>query len=141
GIMAAAFAPLSRLAVGVRSEFHAFVRRLMIGLGAVLSLTAVATYLLAPFLLRTLYGDGFRDSVPVLQILVWSWVLFSMSRVLGDALVAIGKQVVVAKVVLATTVLGMAYYLILVPASGAQGAAWAFVLSNATAFVLAAPMA
>jgi O-antigen/teichoic acid export membrane protein len=138
GIMAASFAPLSRLAVGPPGEFHAFVRRMMFALAALLSVAALAAYLLAPFLLHTLYGAGFEDSTAVMQILVWAWVPFAVSRVLGDSLVALGKQAVVAKIILASTVLGSGYYVILIRSLGAQGAAWAFLASIGTVFVLSA---
>jgi O-antigen/teichoic acid export membrane protein len=141
GIMTATFAPLSRLAAGALPELQTFVRRMLMSLTSLLSISAIAAWLLAPFFLHTLYGDKFEASIPVMQILVWAWVPYSANRVLGDSMVALGKQATVAKIILASTALSIGLYIVLIRSYGAEGAALAFVLSIGILFALSAIVA
>jgi len=129
--LTASFPVLSRLAgTGDGADLARYFRSIVRASSALLTLAAAAGCLLAPFLIRTLYGDAFGPAVPVLQTLLWFAVPYGISRVTGDVLVARGGQGLVARVNLTSLILSVPLYLVLIPLASTSGAAWAFVLSS-----------
>jgi O-antigen/teichoic acid export membrane protein len=130
GVMTATFALLSKF-VSEKSdeEFRHLVKRTVQFVSALLICFSVGGALLAPLVLRTLFGAKFDAAIPVMQTLIWALVPFGVNRALGDALVARGEQGTVARIVLLNLVVGILLYLSLIPLLGLPGAAWAFYLS------------
>jgi O-antigen/teichoic acid export membrane protein len=103
----------------------------------VLSVVAAALVALtAPVLVPLLYGSGFRDAVPVLEILVCAMVLASLRQVLGDTLRGVGRPG-------RATISEVVSWLVAIAALGALfgpfqtvGAAVAAAASYAAAFAL-----
>jgi O-antigen/teichoic acid export membrane protein len=85
----------------------------------------------APTAISLLYGDRWSTSVAVLRILIWTLAPFALARAMGDALVALGRQAEVARIILATTAVTVPAYVFLIHQLGAVGAAWGFVFSAA----------
>jgi O-antigen/teichoic acid export membrane protein len=130
GVMTATFALLAKLAnAKAGDDFKHLVERTVQFVTALLMPLAVGGALLAPFVLRILYGPKFDAAIPVMQTLVWALVPFGVNRALGDALVARGEQKIVAVIVLTNVAVGALLYLALIPISGPTGAAWAFFFS------------
>lgn len=124
-VMATIFPRLSALHVESREGF----RTLFAGSAKYLGLFAIGTSavvaLIGPTFIRLLFGSKFDASVPVLEVLIWSLLPFSLMKLLGSALIASHNQVadlVINAVVLAINV---CLKLLLIPLFGPVGAAWA----------------
>jgi O-antigen/teichoic acid export membrane protein len=130
GVMTATFALLAKLAEEKTGDaFMHLVERTVQFVTALLLPLAVGGALLAPIILRILYGPKFDAAIPVMRILVWALVPFGVNRALGDALVARGEQKAVAWIVLTNVAVGALLYIALIPISGPVGTAWAFFYS------------
>lgn len=139
GIMSAVFSHFSNLAGGGDATALRQWVQMMLGLMVgVMTAGAAVMYFAAPSVLPFLFGKKFLPSVPVLQILIWMPVFFTGARVLGDSLVACGKQSTVAAVVWSALAASALLYSILIPRFRAEGAAWAFLLSSIVLFFLSA---
>jgi O-antigen/teichoic acid export membrane protein len=139
GVMTAVFPVLSRLAAqadpaALRNMID-LVLRLTV---AAMTALAATAYFLSPLALNLLFGRKFVAAIPVLKTLIWMPVFFTSSRVLGDALVACGKQASVGKIVIATLVVSPFLYVPLVHRFGPAGAAYALLLSAAVLLALSA---
>jgi O-antigen/teichoic acid export membrane protein len=130
GVMTATFALLAKFAEERSGDdFKHLVERTLQFVTALLMPLTVGGALLAPFILRILYGPKFNAAIPIMQILVWALVPFGVNRALGDALVARGEQNIVARIVLTNVAVGALLYLTFIPMAGPTGAAWAFFCS------------
>lgn len=120
------------------SEFRHLMARIakymvMIAIPLVVGATVVGSPLLA-----WLFGERFQTAAPILACLMWSLLLFGMTKLLGSGLIATDHQtadLVINVIVLALT-FGM--LLVFVPRYGALGAAYAMLGSVAAAVVLRA---
>jgi O-antigen/teichoic acid export membrane protein len=94
---------------------------------------AVSVTLAAPWLVGLLYGSAFADSATILQIHVWGGVFIAMRAAFSKWLIA--ERLLMFSVVSqgAGAVVNIALNLVLIPAFGGVGAAWATVISYATA--------
>jgi len=131
GFLTASFATLSRLlGSGALLAFRELIERTIQGLGAGLTGVAALGCVAGRFFLVGLYGHEFSSAVPLLELLLWSLTPFAINRALGDALVAQGRQDLLARIVLAGTAASIVLYLVLIHFFGSIGAAWAFLLSS-----------
>ncbi|MBC8165302.1 MAG: polysaccharide biosynthesis C-terminal domain-containing protein [Bryobacteraceae bacterium] len=130
GLLTATFVTLSRFAgEGDREGLSVlFSRTLRIICFGLVPATIVGVWL-APVAISMLYGNKWQESVVVLRILLWSLAPFALARAMGDALVAMGRQAQVARIVVMTASVSLPAYLLLIRAFGAEGAAWGFVFS------------
>jgi O-antigen/teichoic acid export membrane protein len=99
-------------------------------------LVATSIALVADQIVTILYKDHFAAAVPVLQIVIWSFVFASLLVPNGRLLLVAGRQSVVVPIQFASLVLNLGLNLLLQPAIGAQGAAIARVASSALTFVV-----
>ncbi len=130
GVMTATFPLLAKLTdLETADDFRHLVERTVQFVTALLLPLAVGGALLAPVILRILYGPKFDAAIPVMRTLVWALVPFGINRALGDALVARGEQKSVAGIVLTNVAVGALLYITLIPISGPVGTAWAFFYS------------
>jgi O-antigen/teichoic acid export membrane protein len=137
GLLTATFVTLSRFAgngdlEGLSLLFSRTVRMICF----VLVPATILGVCLAPFSIGVLYGDKWSKSVAVLRILIWTLAPFALSRAMGDALVALGRQAEVARIILITMAASVPAYAFLIYTSGPIGAAWGFVFSAAFICVL-----
>ena len=137
GLLTATFVTLSRFAGdgdldGLSLLFSRTLRIICFGLVP----ASVVGGWLAPFAISVLYGDKWSTSVAVLRILIWTLAPFALSRAMGDALVALGRQAEVARIIVVTAAISVPAYIVLILALGAVGAAWGFVFSAGVTCVL-----
>lgn len=129
GVLSAVFATFARLhGEGRAGELRHVLRKTALRLGAVLVGAATIGSLLAPWVMRTLFGEEFAGSAGVLAILLWALPVFAWNRTLGDALVATGGQRIVGRIVIGSLLFGIAVYPPLIVGYGAVGAAWALLI-------------
>ncbi|HSJ52423.1 MAG TPA: flippase [Anaerolineae bacterium] len=124
-------APTGRGAGALEATYQkSFTYLLIAGLAV-----SVGTYLTAGRLIPLIFGDGFEQSVPVLQILAWQPVFGFVGHVNGNLLVATGRE----KFFVVTEGLFAGLYallgFVLVPRMGMIGAGIAVVVPTAMGFV------
>ncbi len=96
---------------------------------AVSGLVAIVGWIGSELFLTTLFGEDFADVPLLLGVLLLGVVPYSVAKVLGTYLAgtnAVGVNVAASALVLAVTV---GIDLLLIPTTGAMGAAWATALS------------
>jgi O-antigen/teichoic acid export membrane protein len=99
-------------------------------------LLSTSVALVADQLVPILFKDHFTAAVPVLQILIWSFVFASLLVPNGRLLLVTGRQSVVVPIQCASLLLNLGLNIALQPLIGAQGAAIARVSSSALTFVV-----
>lgn len=105
------------------------LRLLILLLGSIAVAVAVAVSLMAPLIIRILYGAAFMDGVPVLQIYVWSFVGASLGFLANHYLVAENYRRILSLVALVPMATNIALNLLWIPAHGIHGAAYATLVS------------
>jgi O-antigen/teichoic acid export membrane protein len=98
---------------------------------------ALATTLLADWLVALLFGDAFAGAGPLLAVQVWAGVFVAMGVARGKWLLAENLQHIGYWYIGLAMVVNVAGNLLLIPDFGALGAAVATVISQATAALLA----
>jgi O-antigen/teichoic acid export membrane protein len=88
---------------------------------------SVVTTIMGPAFIKLLFGSKFDAAVPVLQVLIWSLLPFSLMKLLGGALVATHNQVADLIINALVLVVNVVLKLLWIPAYGTMGAAWATV--------------
>lgn len=102
---------------------------------AVTALMAAGAFLLGPYLLGLVYGEGFTAATSVLRLLVMETVLFSAMQILSQAFLASNRPGI------ATTTQGLGLGLVvlllvlLVPRYGIEGAGMAILLATSARLV------
>ena len=100
------------------------------------TVNALGMWLFAPLLVDWLYGDGFAASIPILRILAWLLVPYSLNTFLTLAFVA-SHRARAAGLALTVTLLGLGLLsLWWIPAYGLEGAAWAALVAECLQAVL-----
>jgi O-antigen/teichoic acid export membrane protein len=122
-VMSLAFARESAGAPGWRKTVR-FSWRLILVLGVVL---ALVLFLLAPLLVRVLYGPGFEPSAQALRVLAWLMIPFSVNIFISSRLLAERQERKVAVVLGISLVVLIALSAWLIPLWGLYGACLAAV--------------
>lgn len=99
-------------------------------------LCAAGGALVAPVLLRVLYGPGFMDAVPVLRLLLAEAVLRAVTWVLAQAFMGLNQPGVVTVVQGLGAAAFIPLLLVLVPRFGVIGAGGALLVATALRFLL-----
>jgi len=98
---------------------------------------ALAGILLAPVLIPFVLGDEYDPAAGLFQVLLVALFLVSVSGVMNNALIALGKTRTFASIVVASLVVNVAVNLALLPTVGVVGAAIATVVTEGLVLVLA----
>lgn len=86
---------------------------------------AVVVLLVAPMIVRLVFGADFAESAGPVRILAFAVIGMAVRRVLWSAVVARERQGLASAIAVATLVAILALDLLLIPQFGAEGAAWA----------------
>ncbi len=108
-------------------EAYRVLVRWSLAASAALAACAVA---LAPTLVATLFGEGFRAAWPAFAVLALNLCLHQLNYVGGDTLYALGRQGWRAAALAAAVALNIAVNFFAIPRFGAAGAAWTTVASE-----------
>jgi len=135
GLTTAIFPAVSKLFVEDKARLRSIVssgfqKALVFG-----SLIALTIAFLSDDLVAVFYGSDYRQSSPVLSILVLSVGIIMPSTILGTTARAIGKQIVSAWVTGIGAALNIVLNLIFIPRYSVIGAAWTTVFTEV--FVIA----
>lgn len=88
---------------------------------------AAAAYVLSAFagpLVRLLYGSDFQSSAPILRVLAWTLIPFTVNSYLTLSLVASNREWLVARALIVSLFALFILNLWQIPAAGAVGSAW-----------------
>lgn len=97
---------------------------------------AVSLMLTADISLPKLYHDHFLATIPVFQIIIWSFVFTLLAVPNGRLMLVVGRQSASVPIQLVAMLLNVALNFILQPTLDARGAAWARVASTGLALAL-----
>jgi O-antigen/teichoic acid export membrane protein len=102
--------------------------RAMLGMCAVMVPLAVVAALLAPWAVRTLYGEAFLPAATPFMILCASMVFYSISTVISNYLSAIGFPPAVIGIWAVVALLNLGLNAVLIPRFNIVGAAWSSLI-------------
>lgn len=97
---------------------------------------AFGTTLLADRVIMVFLGNGYADSVFILQILIWAIPFLFLTYILKIFLVSINKQYTLLKFTLITLTINVTSNLLLIPRYSYLGASIATVITEFTLFVI-----
>ena len=134
-LLAATFPLLSQVAHDARSLRNLLAHNLglLLGVGALVTLAIIV---FSTPVLTLLYGATFAQSAPVLRVLALACVPMYLNYLLTHALIAMDRPRLYAAFTLAGLVVNVAANLVLIPAMGIAGAAWATVGTEAVLLAL-----
>jgi O-antigen/teichoic acid export membrane protein len=113
-----------------RPAAHTLLRQAMGSLAALSLAGAVFLTAAARPLINLLLGPGYAPAAPVLQVLSWSLIPYTISACLSVWEVVAGRERRLLAVIAVSTGLSLAVYLALVTTAGLAGAAWAALTSE-----------
>jgi O-antigen/teichoic acid export membrane protein len=134
---ALAITPLAcKLYAGQEEDFRILYQR-SIGLASLVGLPAAAgVWLIAPGVIRLIFGEAFVESVAVLRLLAVLLLLAFLNRTVGVFLMASNREGTRAKSQGVACGVNLAANLLLIPGFGAVGAAAATLMSDFVVLVL-----
>jgi O-antigen/teichoic acid export membrane protein len=97
---------------------------------------AVGVSLMAPFIIRFLYGPAFDAAISILQLLIWNVVFFFVNVPLVRFMLATDQQSAVWKTLLVSLTVNFVTNLVLIPRIGVAGAVYARLCSSGIFCVL-----
>lgn len=105
-----------------RPELAASTPRIFWAVATVSAILGATAAVLAPHLIRLLFGEGFEGVTTTAQVLLMAVVVLAPTRVLSEELVQIGQPHVALRNSVIAFAVGCVAWLILIPAHGALGA-------------------
>lgn len=90
-------------------------------------------YFLSPWIIRTLAGNEFGESIFILRILLVAMVFAYISHLVGFTIIARGEQKQILVIGLVSLLVNIIGNLIAIPRFGIEGAAWVTVVTEAIA--------
>jgi O-antigen/teichoic acid export membrane protein len=134
-IVAGAMPALTREALG--GESREVRSRTALTVALLAAPAAVGVLLVAPGIVRLLFGDGYAGSVPPLRLLAIALVPLFMNALLSMALIAAGRAARLPRLTATRVVASFALALLLVPRFGVTGAALSLLLAESLLLLLA----
>ncbi len=136
----AAFPRMMELRSEAPDRFHRRMQEAMDAFAAFGTLVAITSIFWAAPLITLLFGREYLPAASLLQILVWAGVVFATRQLIHKYLLAEGLYWGSALINLMGAVSNVALNLVLIPRYGAEGAAWATLISYTLAPLLIAPL-
>jgi O-antigen/teichoic acid export membrane protein len=134
--LASLFPVMSRMYVSSSSSLRFMERKSFQYLLTMAVPIGIGTTVLAERIIWVIYGAGYGDSGPVLQVLVWSMVFSFPAYVLSNVLYSTNRQMAGAKIMAVCAVLNVALNAILIPKYSGIGAAIATVATQVSVLTL-----
>jgi O-antigen/teichoic acid export membrane protein len=122
-IMGTIYPVMSRYASEDLGQLRVLYKKCVAYLGLVALPMGIGITLLAPWIVRVLFGDKFVDSSQGLRVLVWSSVFLYLALSGGNLLISLGKEKVNLAINALGAMLNVGLNLVLIPSLGFVGAA------------------
>ena len=135
-VMTTLYPIMSRLAIDDVPRLREIYLRALWRFAAVGVLVGVAIWILAPWLLSTVFGEPYRAAAPALRWLVLATVCLYLALTGGNLLIASGRASNNVVALAAGAVANVSLNLVLIPARGVEGAALATAISFAIVLVI-----
>lgn len=110
-----------------RGELKRRLIGLTVSVGAVATLGAATTSVLAPWLLRIVLGAEFAGAATAVRIMIWSVALFGSVFWLSPLMLSLKRPWARTRAMLLSTAVQIGLLFVLVPTHGHVGAAWAWL--------------
>jgi len=136
----AAFPRMIELRSEAPGRWHSRMQEAMDTFAAFGTLVAFTSFFWAAPLISLLFGSEYLPAVALLQIQVWVGVVFATRQLIHKYLLAEGMYWGSALINLTGAFCNVGLNLVLIPRYGAEGAAWATLISYTLAPFLLAPM-
>lgn len=91
---------------------------------------------LSDFFISTIYGQEYSPAIPLFRILIWAVLAVFPGYLFTQSLIAYDKNVQYSIITLLAAALNVGLNLLLIPRSGAAGAAWATVVTEGFVTIL-----
>jgi O-antigen/teichoic acid export membrane protein len=111
----------------LRGELKRRLIGLTVSVGAVATLGAATTSVLAPWLLRIVLGAEFAGAATAVRIMIWSVALFGSVFWLSPLMLSLKRPWARTRAMLLSTAVQIGLLFVLVPTHGHVGAAWAWL--------------
>ena len=105
------------------------LKKLYAFLGGIALLIALPTAILAPWIIKSLFGAQYSESVQILQIYVWSGIGVFLSTGINQYFIIENYLKTIFLYSLVSVVVNIVLNIILIPKIGLTGAAWATLIS------------
>lgn len=135
-VVTATFPVMSRLHDSNKELLQKLYKRAFYYLVVLAIPIATGIMLLSDRIIKFIYGSGFEQAAPALQILIWAEAMIFISTLAGYLLNSINRQLVFTYTAAAATLLNIGANLILIPKYGYMGAAIATVLTEAMVLIV-----
>lgn len=120
---------VSRLATTDRLAVLLFNHKLLIIFVTAATLFTMSIYLLAPYIVKLIFGEQFILAVPILQIFSLLPMLIVVSNIFGiQTMLPLGMQVQFSRILFFAALLDLVVFIPAVYLNGALGAAWTNVI-------------
>jgi len=136
----AAFPRMMELRSAAPEHFRRRMQEAMDVFAAFGTLIALTSFFWAAPLIGLLFGPEYLPATALLQIQVWVGVVFATRQIIHKYLLAEGLYWASALINLTGAVSNVTLNLVLIPRYGAEGAAWATLISYTLAPLLLAPL-
>lgn len=135
----ATFPRLARLAAGPPGEFSSFLRKLMLAGLAVFLPAGLLVRAYAGEIVAALLGDNFAQSAPVLRVLAFLPLVFSLNNAVSvQAAVSLGMKSYFTRLHAVFPLAGVAAYLVLVPVYSGLAVGWVLLAYEGLMFCVSA---
>ncbi|MBI5189861.1 MAG: flippase [Nitrospirae bacterium] len=118
---------------GSSGRIYAKSFKMVLALGVPLS---AGGFMLAPDIIRLIYGEGFMGAAAPFRVLIVSAWVFYLNGLFGYFLLSLDRQKANLVMIIIATALNIVLNFALVPSHGYMGAAWATLLSELAVFVM-----
>lgn len=105
------------------------LKKLYLFLGGTATLIAIPITLLAPWLIKILYGNEYMPATSILQIYIWSGIGLFLNSAIVQYFTAENRLKLIFFYNLSAVIINIVLNLILIPAIGLTGAAWSTLIS------------
>lgn len=116
-------------------QYYSRSRKVLLFLFSSSFITALLTFIFAPYIIQIVFGQGFTGATPLLQIYVWSNIATALNAFTLNYFIIENKR----KTILISTFTGMALNvllnIVLIPVYGTAGAAFATLISYTVLFL------
>jgi O-antigen/teichoic acid export membrane protein len=132
-VMATVYPLMSRYAAEDPERLRALFRKSALLLGLVGVPLGIVVTVAAPLIVRVLFGAGFGDAAPALEVLVWGTTCLYLAISGGNLLISMGRERLNLAILAFGALVNITLNLLWIPSAGLLGAAWA---TTTTFFVI-----
>lgn len=117
------------------TEYYSRLQKVMLFLFSTSFITALFTFLFAPYIIQIVFGNSFTGAIPLLQIYVWSNIATALNAFTLNYLIIENKRKAIFISSFTGMLLNVVLNIYLIPIHGSFGAAIATLISYTSLFL------